>query len=230
MKVSIIIPVLNEADNIARLLRRLQEGGGGHIAELMVVDGGSTDDTVSLAKSAGAEVLQSPRCGRAVQMNFGAHYATGEVLYFVHGDTLPPHSYMTDVLGALEEGYPIGGFRFRFESSNPLLRLNSFMTRFDFLWCRGGDQSLFVTRPLFDELGGYHEKYCIMEEYDFMIRARQQHPFKIIQKDVLISARKYRENGYFRVQIANLVVFRMFRKGREPQEILATYRKLLNWR
>jgi rSAM/selenodomain-associated transferase 2 len=229
MKISIIIPVLNEAANIERLVNRLWQGGKDDIAELLVIDGCSNDDTVQRAEAAGATVLVAPCRGRALQMNYGAQFATGDVLYFVHGDTLPPESYMEDVQNVLKEGFPIGCFRFRFESSNPLLRINAYMTRFNYLWCRGGDQTLFVTRTLFDKLNGYCEDYVIMEEYDFIVRARAQHPFKIIQKDVLVSARKYEANGYFRVQFANFIAFNMFRFGFPQQRILDTYRRLLIW-
>ncbi len=230
MTVSIIIPVLNEEKNIERLIKRLCEGGRGQVADLTVVDGGSTDDTRRLARNAGARVLQSPRRGRAPQMNYGAEKASGDLLYFVHGDTLPPASYMPDILQAVEEGYPIGCFRFRFDSDSRLLRLNSYFTRFDRLWCRGGDQTLFVTRELFNELQGYDDDYLIMEEYDFIFRARKAHPFRIIPRDVLVSARKYHDNSYLRVQAANFIVFNMFRLGFSPQAIADTYRRLLNYR
>lgn len=228
MKVSIIVPVLNEAENIARLVTQLRTNGKDSLAELIVVDGGSTDETVQKAQEAGAIVFRSPHRGRAKQMNFATQFATGDILYFVHGDTLPPASYMDDLMQAVNAGFPIGCFRFRFESDHALLRINSFMTRFDFMWCRGGDQTLFVTRPLFDELGGYGEEDVIMEEYYFIKRAKKQrYPFKIIPKDVLVSARKYDVNGYMRVQIANFIAFNMFRFGFSQHRIAHAYRALL---
>lgn len=230
MKVSIIVPVLNEATNIKRLVKRLKEGCRENLVDLLIVDGGSTDNTAALAREAGATVLQSPVCGRAAQMNYAAKFAQGELLYFVHGDTLPPLTYMTDVLHAVQEGYPIGCFRFRFESDHPLLKVNSYMTRFDRLWCRGGDQTLFVKREIFDELQGYRNEFVIMEEYDFIIRARKKYPFKIIPQEVLVSARKYDQNGYFRVQFANLVVFNMFLLGFSQEKIAGMYKKMLRYR
>lgn len=230
MKVSIIVPVLNEEENIERLIKRLCKGNTDKIAELLVVDGGSTDRTLDLAAYAGAQILRSPKKGRAQQMNFGAQHATGDLLYFVHGDTLPPERYLDDLYQAVNEGFVIGSFRLLLDSKNPFLKINSFMTRFPFLWCRGGDQTLFVTRNFFWELGGYREEYCIMEEYDLIVRAKEKHPFKIIPRNVLASARKYAVNGYFRVQFANFLVFNMFRFGASQQLMLKTYQKLLNWR
>jgi len=227
MKVSIIVPVLNEAKNIQRLITRLIEEENHLIAELLVVDGGSTDDTVQRARNAGATVLISPTRGRAIQMNYAVQFATGDLLYFVHGDTVPPKGYVNDLLQAVQEGFPVGCFRFRFESRNPLLRINGFMTRFRYLWCRGGDQTLYVTREAFKELGGYRNDYLVMEEYEFIVRAQARYPFKIIPKEVLVSSRKYDINGYARVQIANFIAFNMFRFKFPQQQIANTYQRLL---
>lgn len=227
MKVSIIVPVLNEAKNIQRLINRLFEDKNDSIAELLVVDGGSTDDTVQRARNAGATVLISPTCGRAIQMNYAVQFATGDLLYFVHGDTLPPKDYINDLLQATQAGFPVGCFRFRFESKNPLLRINGFMTRFRYLWCRGGDQTLYVTNEVFKKLGGYRNDYLIMEEYEFILRAQAYYPFKIIPKEVLVSSRKYDINGYARVQFANFIAFNMFRFKFPQQQIASTYQRLL---
>lgn len=225
MTISIIIPTLNEAAHLGRLLEHLQAHRNDQVIEIIVADGGSTDSTYQIAQS-NATALRSPK-GRAVQMNYGAAQAKGEVLYFVHGDTLPPSSYVQDIHQALSEGYPIGCYRFRFDCDRPLLKINAYFTRFDFLWCRGGDQTLFVTRSLFDELDGYCERHLIMEEYDFIYRARKKAAFKIMPKDVIVSSRKYEHNGYLRVQMANLIAFNMFRFGFAQQKIATTYRRLL---
>ncbi|MBK7873051.1 MAG: TIGR04283 family arsenosugar biosynthesis glycosyltransferase [Saprospiraceae bacterium] len=229
MKISIIIPVLNEETYIESVVQRLLAGDNNSIAEIIVVDGGSSDSTVKLAEEAGATVLISPEKGRAQQMNYGVQHSTGDLLYFVHGDTLPPLSYVEDLQKAVAEGAQIGSFRLSLDSKHLLLQINSFMTRFKFMWCRGGDQTLFITRKAFEELGGYSIEYCIMEEYDLILRARKKYGFKVIPKCVLASARKYNLNGYFRVQFANFIVFNMFRFGISPKIMLRTYRRLLNW-
>jgi len=228
MKVSIIIPVLNESGNIQRLLGRLREYGGDQIAEILVVDGGSSDGTAELARQAGASVLCAPRPGRAHQMNVGAARASGDIFYFVHGDTLPPVDFLPKIVGAVKTGFPIGSFRLRLASPHPLLRLNSYMTRFPFLWCRGGDQSIYVTRQIFEEFGGYREDFCIMEEYELIRKAWKKYPYAILDGEVLASARKYDNNGYLKVQVANLVAFQMFRLGYAPRRIASVYRRLLD--
>ena len=98
------------------------------------------------------------------------------------------------------------------------------------MWCRGGDQSLFIKSKVFNALGGYKEEYVIMEEYDLLRRAVDQYRFKLIPKDIIVSARKYKDNNYLRVQFANLIVFNMFKMGYEPQRLLDTYRRLISYR
>ncbi len=230
MKVSIIIPTLNEAANIGRLLHRLLEGGSEGIEEILVVDGGSEDGTLAIAGRAGAVCLSSTRRARAAQLNLGARQAKGEVLYFVHADTLPPKTYLSDIRQALTEDYPMGCFRYQFDSPRKVLKINAFFTRFDFRWCRGGDQSLFIKRPVFEELNGFRDNYIIMEDFEFIERARKTHRFKIIPRDMVVSARKYATNSYLRVQIANLIVFNMYRFGASQTSIANAYKRLLRYR
>ena len=214
MQMSIIIPTYNEAENMGRVLTRLREYSTPDLAEIIVVDGGSADNTLKMAREHGADIsCVSPHKGRAAQMNYGASLARGDVFYFVHADTLPPKTYIEDIMIALEKGYPMGCFRFKFDSDRKLLRINAYFTRFDRLMCRGGDQTLFVTRRLFEELEGYRADFKIMEEYDFLTRARRLAPFRIIPKDVIVSARKYDNNSYLRVNLANFIVFMMYFLG-----------------
>jgi rSAM/selenodomain-associated transferase 2 len=225
--VSIIIPVLNEAAQIEALLQHLRRGADASVAEILVVDGGSTDGTVALAGAAGATLLHCPVCSRAAQMNMGARAAKGTVLYFVHADTRPPLSYAQDIRAALEAGYRMGCYRYRFDSPSILLKINAFFNRFQWLWCQGGDKTFFIQRDFFEEMGGYDEYYSIMEEYDFLRRAMPKSPLRIIPKYAVVSARKYAHNGWLRVQWANAVVFRMFQNGASPEEMRARYKSML---
>lgn len=230
MKISIIIPTLDEAENIGRLVSYLREKGGKEVLEIIVVDGGSTDNTLLIAERAGARVFTSPRRGRAVQMNYGAERARGNLYYFLHADTLPPETFVHDIKVSIDQNYPIGCFRFQFDSDRRLLQINSWFTRLDPLWCRGGDQSLYILRDLFRELEGYCEEHIIMEEFDLISRARRRYPFRVIPKEVLVSARKYEANGYFRVQVANFIAFNMYRLGFPQKRIYNTYRRMLDYR
>ena len=230
MKVSVIIPTLNEAENLPLLLERLQEGGAEALTEIIVVDGGSSDATCTLAKDGGALVLKSRKKGRAPQMNYGARQAQGDILYFVHGDTLPPRSYLENIKAALAEDFPVGCFRYQFDSPRWLLKINAYFTRFDRIWCRGGDQSLYIRREVFEALQGFREDYQIMEDFEFILRVRKEHKFKIIPENMIVSARKYHTNSYLRVQIANFVVFNMFRWGYSQESMVKMYKRLLDYR
>jgi rSAM/selenodomain-associated transferase 2 len=227
MKISIVIPVLNEATKIGPLIAYLLQHGGERVGEILVIDAGSSDETVYLACAAGAQVHYSTVRSRAVQMNIGARAAQFPVLYFVHADTLPPRSFATDILEAVSAGIQMGCYRYVFDSPHLMLKINAYFTRYNWLWCQGGDKTFFIERLIFEALGGYDEYYCVMEEYDFLRRATKQYRFQILPKNAIVSARKYKKNGWLRVQLANLIVFRSFQRGMEPAKIKATYLRLL---
>ncbi len=232
MRISVIIPTFNEEKNIGPLVEYLRNEGGHTLQEIIVADGGSQDKTAELAQKAGAVVVVSPKKGRAAQMNYGVSFATAEILYFVHADARPPKSFVADIQAAVGEGYFSGCYRFRFDSDKTILKLNNYLTHLNILTARGGDQTLFITRRLFDELDGFDEYYVIMEEYDLLRRlwGKNRKVFKIIPKDVFVSARKYDTNSWARVQLANLVAMTLFRCGASPTRIAGTYKKMLNYR
>ncbi|GHB68801.1 TIGR04283 family arsenosugar biosynthesis glycosyltransferase [Persicitalea jodogahamensis] len=227
MRISVVIPTYNEEDNIGRLVSELRQYGGTQLAEVIVVDAPSTDRTAEVAQAAGAKVVVADQPGRACQMNAGAQIATGEVLYFVHADVHIHPDYVDDIEQAVAEGYTLGCYRYQFDSPRLLLKINAFFQRFDRIWSRGGDQTLFITKKEFDQLEGYCEKHRVMEDYEFIIRARKQHRFKIIPKNIIVSSRKYDENSYFRVNLANAVVMWMYFRGASQQKLIDTYKSLI---
>jgi len=227
MFLSIIIPTFNENENIRKLLLHLQEVSH-YDTEIIVVDGGSLDGTQIIVEEYAAKLINSKEKGRAKQMNLAAKKAKGDVLYFVHADTLPPKTFYEDIKVSIKESFPIGCYRFKFNSDKRILKLNAYFTRFDRLMCRGGDQSLFITRELFDDLGGYSENHKVMEDYDIILRARKKYPFKIIPKDIIVSARKYDYNSYLKVNYANFVAFMMFYAKVDHDKIIKFYRRTLN--
>ena len=227
-RISVIIPTYNEAASIAKLVESLRNFGGSALADILVVDAGSTDPTTRLAEKAGAKVLQSARAGRAIQMNLGAEAASGAILYFVHADTRIHPDFVEDIRQALREGYGVGCYRYEFDMTRPvLLRFNAYCTRFDRIWCRGGDQTLFIRKGDFERLGAFREDHRIMEDYEFILRSRSQLRFKIIPKNVVVSARKYKQNSYFRVNFANFIVFLMYFIGFSQDRLIATYKTLI---
>jgi rSAM/selenodomain-associated transferase 2 len=228
LTLSVIIPTLNEAEHIVSLISAIRTYGEGTVVEVLVCDGGSTDSTVALATAAGATVLNAER-GRALQMNAGARQATGQVLYFVHADTMPPRNFVAAIKSALQEGWSMGCFRYRFRSDSWMLRINAWFTRFDWLFCQGGDKTFFILRQQFEALNGFDPRLPIMEEYDFLQRAaRRGWPFVVLPDEVSVSARKYEGRSWLTVQLANLVVFNLWRfKLATPQRLPAIYKRLL---
>ncbi len=227
MKISVIIPTYNEEENIGDLLTHLERIKTPNVAEILVIDGGSQDKTLEIAKKHRAKALVSPQKGRASQMNYGVAQSTGNVLQFVHADTRPPDCNFKAIEETVKSGSPVGCFTYKFDSWHPLLMINGYFTRFNKLWCRGGDQAIFCTREVFEAVGGYRDDYMIMEDYDFIEKVQAQHPFSIIKKNCKVSARKYKENNYIKVQLANLKVFKMYKQGASQQEMVDTYKRLL---
>lgn len=225
--ISIIIPTINEAENLQRLLQFFKENPK-HIEEIILVDGGSTDQTLAIAEQNNIRIFRVDNAFRAKQMNIGAENAKGEILYFIHADVILRPEFANDILQGIEEGYPAGCYRYQFNSPRRLLRSNAYFTRFAGIMCRGGDQTLYIKKEVFQDLGGFDEYYVIMEDYDIIIRLRKRFRFKIIQKDILVSARKYEKNAWARVQAANFIVFMAFFAKVPPQKLKKMYKKMLN--
>ncbi|MGI4804813.1 MAG: TIGR04283 family arsenosugar biosynthesis glycosyltransferase [Janthinobacterium lividum] len=228
MTVSIIIPTFNEAENIGRLVHYLRENSDDNLVEIIVSDGSSTDKTVAIAKNAGAKVVKSPEKGRAWQINFGASMATGNLLYFVHADTIPPKSYLKDIVKAVQQGDQMGRYLSCYDSKSWLLKINALLSRIDTFAGMGGDQTLFITQELFEETGGFNDEMKIMEEFEFSARAREEGKYKIILKPVLICARKYDTNGWLKVQKANYTIVRMYQNGASQEDMVSKYKQMLN--
>ena len=226
MTLSVIIPTYNEAGNITRLVAELRRYAPQ--AEVLVVDAHSRDGTAEAARQAGATVLLAPQPCRAAQLNHGAAHATGELLYFVHADVRPHPDFVATITRAVADGYAAGCYRFRFDSRHPLLRINSYGTRFKGIMSRGGDQTLFITRTLFERLGGFNERFVIMEDFEIIQRIRRVARFFIAPHAVTVSARKYESNSWLRVQVANLTAFSLFFLKASPVRIARTYKAMLN--
>jgi len=222
---SILIPVLNEEGTIGQLLQHLQQQAAhkGSL-EVLVIDGGSADATVQIAEIHGATVVHSEK-GKAKQMNKGATYAKGSILYFLHADTFPPAHFDTAITAAVKKGEKAGCFRLQFNSPSWFLSFFSWFTRFNVPLCRGGDQSLFITKKLFTELEGFNEAYRIYEDNEFIGRLYRQASFTVLPQEVLTSARKYEANGTWVLQYHFTVVHLKKFFGAPPEKLYAYYHK-----
>ena len=197
IKLSVIIPALNEEEQLPKLLDFLTTNST-DATEIIVVDGGSTDDTFQLANQHGVEALRSEK-GRAVQMNAGAKSAKGKIFYFLHADTLPHKDFESIILESMEN-YNAGSFRMKFEPNGWLLRKYAWFTRFNWRICRGGDRSLFITKELFEELGRYAE-VPIMEDYILFSKTLKHGRFVSLKEEVVTSSRKYKKRGVITLQL-----------------------------
>ncbi len=226
MKISIIIPTYNESECIIDLLEYLKTCADTNVKEIVVIDGQSSDNTVQKVEESGFKCFISPKKGRAYQMNYGAERTNGEVLYFIHADSIPPKTYASDIVKAVQNRAESGCYRFTFDSEHPLLKINAWFTRFDQLMCRGGDQTLFIKREVFNALNGF-KNYAIMEDFEMIHRLRKRGSFQIIPKDIVISARKYDQNNYLKVNFINLIIFIMFYLGISQDTMVNVYQKLV---
>ncbi|HKJ30816.1 MAG TPA: TIGR04283 family arsenosugar biosynthesis glycosyltransferase [Balneolales bacterium] len=226
--ISIIIPVYNEGKTIGSLVRYLKSKRvSDQECEIIVVDGKSEDDTVQTAKKAGAHVINSPKKGRARQMNYGAEKAKGEILYFLHADTFPPQTFIDDIQKTFEKGFLAGCFRLQFDEARWLLRFYGWCTRFDIPAFRFGDQSLFISKSLFEEIGRFRENLIVMEDNEIIYRIRKKSKFKIIPKSVTTSARKYEKNGYVRLQFIFTLIYCLYHLGVPQQGLVKIYKEYI---
>lgn len=194
MKISVVIPVLNEKETLPSTLESL--AAFPHLFEIVVVDGGSTDGTRE-ALADGLPVnarLVSSECGRGNQLNAGAKAAKGDVLVFLHADTcLPPHA-MREINQVLSDPRVVGGgFCVRFKEDKPrILRAVEAGINFRTKFFRDptGDQAIFCRTSAFAGIGGFAQ-WPIFEDVDFMHRLRSLGRCKVIQSPVVTSARRY---------------------------------------
>lgn len=226
MKISIIIPTYNESENIGKVLDHLKENSSPeNIQEIIVSDGISDDDTLEIARSMGAKIVDYKHTGRARQMNAGARMATGDLFYFLHADTYPPEGFDRDIVDSINQGYGAGCFRMKWDMDHPLLNFFAFFTRFNCQWCRGGDQSMFITRELFEKIHGFNEVYRFLEDYEIIPRIKKHARFRVIQRDIITSARKYRKNGVLRLQLHVAKTYIMRALGMDVEKIARVYYK-----
>jgi rSAM/selenodomain-associated transferase 2 len=226
IKISIIIPIYNEEEAIDKLLLYIEKNVSQSIQyEIIVVDGGSTDSSKNKVIEHKNVTLVTSEKGRAKQLNAGAKIATAELLYFLHCDSFPPKNFDRFIMNQLQKGNDAGCFRMKFDYSHPVLQFSQWFTRINHISCRGGDQSLFVSKTLFDEIKGFNEDYIIYEDNEIISRLYQQKQFVVIPEDLITSARRYRENGVWRLQYHFAVIHLKRRLGHSAESMLNYYKK-----
>lgn len=224
---SIIIPTYNEADQIANTISKTHAANGKYEVEIIVVDGGSSDDTIGVAERCGATVIKSDRKGRAAQMNKGASIAKHGILYFLHADSIPPNDFTTQILQAYKKGAKMGCFRLAFDYDHWFLKANAWFTRFDMNAVRFGDQSLFVTKEIFEKAAGFREDLLMMEDQEIIHRLKKHGRFKVLNDVVTTSARKYLDNGVYRMQGIFYSIWGMYYLGYSQEQMLKVHKRLI---
>ncbi len=225
--ISIIIPTYNEADQIENTIRNVHERSNGEDTEIIVTDGGSSDETRTIAATYGAKVILSEQKGRGAQMNEGAANATGEILYFLHADSIPSENFIKQILSAYKKGAVSGCFRLAFDQNHWFLKANAWFTRFDVNAVRFGDQSLFVTKEVFKKCGSFREDLVMMEDQEIIHRIKKHGKFTVLNDTVTTSARKYIDNGVFRMQSIFYRIWALYYLGYSQERLLKLYRRLI---
>lgn len=237
-RISVVVPVLDEAARIERALKHLRELDG--IYEIIVVDGGSSDRTPEIvARVPDVRLVESP-CGRAKQMNAGAKLASGDVLLFLHADVALPKDAASHVVGALADpavvagafrtwtvvdehgtaGRPNGSSGRRSGPWPYLLHLADVRSRYTDL--PYGDQAPFVPKEVFDALGGYPE-IPLMEDLELSLRLRRAGKVRTVPASVRVSGRRFLERPVFYTFLVNVFPL-LYRVGVSPETLASVYR------
>jgi rSAM/selenodomain-associated transferase 2 len=225
MLVSVIIPALNEADNIVACIEAARRSYTPDEVEIIVVDGGSTDGTSDLVPDQ-EKLICAPR-GRAMQMNRGAAASQGEILIFCHADTRLPDGWYKALIETLSDGSIAGGtFLTTILPERGLLLWLYNRIKFGsrVWWGLYGDQAQFMRRATFEEIGGFPE-IPLMEDVEMARALRKKGKLTRIPLRVETSSRRFLEQGPWRQTVGNM--WRMVRYlllGATPQEIARTYR------
>lgn len=219
---SVIMPAINEEDLIPasiQYLKRLHPA-----VEIIVADGGSSDNTRTAAEQAGALVIQSD-AGRGTQCNAGAVAATRDILLFLHADTsLPEKAFPVLQQVFSDPAVQIGTFRLVFDWPHPVLRLYEPFSRVDSIFTRFGDQCITVRRSFFSALGGF-PNWPLFEDVALLQKARRITRIHSFPAIAITSARRYRENGVVRQQLFNLWLMLLYLGGVSPDRLAAWYRR-----
>lgn len=224
--ISVILPVLNEGENINDAighLRNLRYNGG---IEIIVVDGDPLESTIKTIRHQGVITATSGK-GRARQMNRGAAIASGEVLIFLHADTLLPDNALMKVRAAMEDvRIAAGAFDLGISSDRGIFRiteryvaLRTRLTRTPF-----GDQAIFIRRSYFEKIGGYRD-VPLMEDVELMKRIRKRGDLiRLIQDKVMTSPRRWEQEGILYCTFRNWMLQLLYFCGVSPERLVKFYR------
>lgn len=221
MKISVIIPTLNEAVVLEKSIAEVSRHSP---HEIIIADGGSEDNTLDIAEKFGLPVVACPP-GRALQMNTGAQSATGDVLFFLHADSRVDETSYQKMVAVMEQENKVGGaFSLAIESEKPALKIiSAFATlRSKHLNLVYGDQAIFVRTSVFREIGGF-SSLPICEDLDFYRRLMAKGPTVILKEKTFTSARRWITEGIVFTSVRNSVITTLFLLGFPPRILSKWY-------
>lgn len=220
-EISIVIPTLNEASSIAEALAALESLG--EDIEIIIVDGGSDDATVSIAENYPVKILRSER-GRGRQLQIGGDAATGEILWFVHADTIVPTNAIFDIKRALKDFRVVGGnFTIRFDGDGFAAKFLTWLyPKLNLLGLIYGDSAIFVRREVYEKLGGF-KSFPIFEDLDFIERLKKMGGIVTLPAVVVTSSRRF-ENQSFSLTFLRWTILQiLYWLGVKPETLMKIY-------
>ncbi|WP_127846119.1 TIGR04283 family arsenosugar biosynthesis glycosyltransferase [Psychroflexus aestuariivivens] len=221
MLISIIIPALNEENYITEVLAHSLKLQGDF--EIIVVDGGSSDNTFEIAKGfKEVQVFRSPR-GRASQMNYGAALAKGEILLFLHADTILPDNAYSSIVDLCQDKKVSGGsFRLIMNGSHLFFKIYKYLSHFSLEFFTYGDHAMFIKSKVFKKINGYKE-ISFMEDVEIQKRLRREGKFKKLKTYVITSNRRLKNNGVTKQLIVDLILVGLYKVGIHPDSLKRFY-------
>lgn len=221
-QISIIVPTLNEADSIAATLAALRFYDGENI-EIILVDGGSVDATVSIAENHPVKILHSQR-GRGKQLQIGANAARGEILWFVHADTIAPPEAIFEMKNALRDSRIVGGnFSIRFDGETFAAKFLSWLyPKLNLLGLIYGDSAIFVRRDVYERIGGF-KAFPIFEDLDFVERLKREGDIATLSAVVVTSSRRFENKSFLLTFLRWTILQILYWCGSSPDALLKIY-------
>ena len=225
MAVSIIIPTLNEEENIENLLNNLKSLKGDF--EVIFSDGGSLDKTVEIIKNFGNyKIIKSER-GRAKQLNNGAKESNNDILLFLHADSIIEEDVLIKVENFIKNGNKAGCLKIKFDNKKIIMRLFAILSnlRVKYRNIAFGDQAIFIEKKLFEDIGMFDD-IPIMEDYKLSIKLKNEFPIKYIDSYIISSSRRFEKNGILKTALLMQKLQYMFRRGVSIDKIANIYNSM----
>ena len=222
-KYTVIIPTLNEEKYIVSCIKNIKSCL--LKVEIIVSDGGSTDKTIEIAEDNGAKILFTNN-GRGAQLNLGVKSASGDILIFLHADTLLPNNtnVLIDNIFA-DDNVKVATFKMKFDIDNWILNFYSWFTRFDSIFTRFGDCGIVVRKNYFID-GNHFPNWKLFEDVHFLRQARKTIGVNTLPGFVTTSTRRFLQNGFIKTQIRNSIYIMQYLINKKPDELYSKYNKM----